>query len=84
MTELSFRVLDILAEPYAAAPQLTARLRITESTGAVIHAIARTTARRMAPVSCSRNGCTRAGGRSLAMSGACASAEFMSESRVHE
>jgi hypothetical protein len=40
VTELSFQVLDILAEPYAAAPQLTAKLRITESTGAVVHAIA--------------------------------------------
>ena len=40
MTQLSFTALDIVAEPYAAAPQLTARLRIEESTGAVIHAIA--------------------------------------------
>jgi hypothetical protein len=40
VTELSFQVLDILAEPYAAAPQLTAKLRITESMGAVVHAIA--------------------------------------------
>ena len=32
---LTFTVLDIVAEPYAAAPQLTARLRIEESTGAV-------------------------------------------------
>ncbi|XAS69416.1 DUF6084 family protein [Micrococcaceae bacterium Sec5.7] len=40
MTDLTFTVVDILPEPFAAAPQLTARLRITESTGAVIHAIA--------------------------------------------
>ena len=33
MTALTFWVLDIFAEPYAAAPQLTARLRIEESTG---------------------------------------------------
>jgi hypothetical protein len=35
-----FSVVDIFAEPYAAAPQLTARLRITEATGQTIHAIA--------------------------------------------
>jgi hypothetical protein len=35
-----FSVVDIFAEPYAAAPQLTARLRITESSGQSIHAIA--------------------------------------------
>jgi hypothetical protein len=40
MSELSFSVLDLFAEPYAVAPQLTARLGITESTGGVIHAIA--------------------------------------------
>jgi hypothetical protein len=40
MTELAFAVVDIRPEPYAAAPQLTARLRVTESTGAAIHAIA--------------------------------------------
>jgi hypothetical protein len=40
MTELTFAVVDIQPEPYAAAPQLTARLRITEATGAAIHAIA--------------------------------------------
>ena len=33
-------MLDIVAEPYAAAPQLTARLRIEETTGATVHAIA--------------------------------------------
>ncbi|MCX2749650.1 DUF6084 family protein [Arthrobacter sp. MI7-26] len=40
MTGLNFTVLDLQPEPYAAAPQLTARLRVTESTGAVVHAIA--------------------------------------------
>jgi len=40
MTQLQFTVADLFAEPYAVAPQLTARLRIEESTGATIHAIA--------------------------------------------
>jgi hypothetical protein len=40
MTAYEFTVLDIFAEPYAAAPQLTARLRIAERTGQVIHAVA--------------------------------------------
>ena len=40
MTQLGFTALDIVAEPYAAAPQLTARLRIEETTGATVHAIA--------------------------------------------
>ncbi|MGF9662591.1 DUF6084 family protein [Arthrobacter crystallopoietes] len=40
MTDLAFAVVDIHPEPYAAVPQLTARLKVTESTGAVIHAIA--------------------------------------------
>lgn len=40
MIELAFEVLDIQPEPYAAAPQLTATLRVTESTGAAVHAIA--------------------------------------------
>jgi hypothetical protein len=39
-TELDFTVADVFAERYAAAPQLTARLRIDESTGETIHAIA--------------------------------------------
>ena len=38
--QLRFTVVDIFAEPYAAAPQLTARLRIEETTGQTIHAIA--------------------------------------------
>lgn len=40
MSDYDFRVLDIFAEPYAVAPQLTARLRIQEATGQVVHAIA--------------------------------------------
>ncbi|WP_026536158.1 DUF6084 family protein [Arthrobacter sp. H14] len=40
MTQLDFDVLNIFAEPYGATPQLTARLRLLETTGAVIHAIA--------------------------------------------
>jgi Family of unknown function (DUF6084) len=40
MTELDFTIADLFAAPYAVVPQLTARLRIEESTGAVIHAIA--------------------------------------------
>lgn len=39
MTAYKFTVLDVVAEPYAVAPQLTARLRIDETTGARIHAI---------------------------------------------
>lgn len=40
MAELDFEVLDIFPEPYGATPQLTARIRLLESTGTVIHAIA--------------------------------------------
>jgi hypothetical protein len=40
MSAYSFSVLDVVAEPYAVAPQLTARLRVQESTGQLIHAIA--------------------------------------------
>jgi hypothetical protein len=40
MIDLAFSVRDLFAEPYAVAPQLTARLGIEESTGTVIHAIA--------------------------------------------
>ncbi len=40
MTRLAFSVADIVAEPYTVAPQLTARLRIEESTEQQIHAIA--------------------------------------------
>jgi hypothetical protein len=40
MSAYEFSVLDVVAEPYAAAPQLTARLRIDEGTGQRVHAIA--------------------------------------------
>lgn len=40
MASLSFTALDVRAEPYAVAPELTARLRIEESDGVAIHAIA--------------------------------------------
>ena len=40
MTELRFSVLDVTAEPYAVVPTLLARLRIEESTGEPVHAVA--------------------------------------------
>jgi Family of unknown function (DUF6084) len=40
VSDYQFSVLDVVAEPYAVAPQLTARLRIEETTGQRIHAIA--------------------------------------------
>jgi hypothetical protein len=40
MSDYTFSVVDIFAEPYAVAPQLTARLRVAEGTGQRIHAIA--------------------------------------------
>jgi hypothetical protein len=40
MSSYRFTVLDVVAEPYAVAPQLTARLRVEETTGRRIHAIA--------------------------------------------
>jgi hypothetical protein len=40
MSGYDFSVVDIVAEPYAAAPQLTARLRIQDTSGQTIHAIA--------------------------------------------
>jgi hypothetical protein len=39
MTDYAFSVLDVFAETYAVAPQLTARLRIEERTGQVVHAM---------------------------------------------
>jgi hypothetical protein len=36
---LDFSVLDVFAEPYSAAPQLTARLRVEEGSGEPVHAI---------------------------------------------
>jgi len=40
VSELAFTVLDVKPEPYAAAPNLAVRLRITEAGGERIHAIA--------------------------------------------
>jgi hypothetical protein len=40
MSDYRFTILDVAAEPYAVAPQLTARLRIEETTGQRVHAIA--------------------------------------------
>ena len=40
MSAYAFSVLDMTAEPYAASPQLTCRLRIEETTGRRVHAIA--------------------------------------------
>jgi hypothetical protein len=40
MSAYQFAVEEVVAEAYAAAPQLTARLRISETTGAQVHAIA--------------------------------------------
>jgi len=40
VTELRFRVHDVVAEQYAAAPQLSARLGIDELSGTVVHAVA--------------------------------------------
>jgi hypothetical protein len=39
MSDYAFSVLDVFAETYAVAPQLTARLRIQERTGQVVHAM---------------------------------------------
>jgi hypothetical protein len=40
VSDYRFTVLDIVAEPYAVAPQLTARLHVEEAGGQRIHAIA--------------------------------------------
>ena len=40
MTALSFAVLDVQPQQHAAAPHLLFRLRITETSGAVVHALA--------------------------------------------
>jgi hypothetical protein len=39
MSDYRFTVRDVVAEPYAVAPQLTARLRIAEGSGRRIHAV---------------------------------------------
>jgi hypothetical protein len=38
--ELTFTVVDVVPEPYAAAPNLLARLRVEETTGERVHALA--------------------------------------------
>jgi hypothetical protein len=40
MPELAFTVVDIAPEPYAAAPVLLARIRVEETTGEHVHALA--------------------------------------------
>lgn len=40
MSQWAFTVLDIAPTPYAAAPELTARLRVEETSGLTVHAIA--------------------------------------------
>jgi hypothetical protein len=40
MPELTFAVVDVVPEPCAAAPQLVARVRVEESTGERVHALA--------------------------------------------
>lgn len=40
MIDLDFRIDDVVVEPYAATPQLTARLQVSERSGARVHAIA--------------------------------------------
>jgi hypothetical protein len=40
MTELAFSVIDIVADRYAASPQLLARLRVDESSGEMVHTMA--------------------------------------------
>ena len=40
MPELSFDVVDVVPEPYAATPNLLARIRVEEATGEQVHALA--------------------------------------------
>ena len=40
MPELTFTVVDVVPEPYAAAPHLLARIRVEETTGDRVHALA--------------------------------------------
>jgi hypothetical protein len=40
MPELSFTVVDVVPEPYAASPILLARIRVEETTGERVHALA--------------------------------------------
>jgi hypothetical protein len=49
MAELTFAVVDIAPEPYAAAPTLLARVRVEETTGEQVHALALRTQVRIQP-----------------------------------
>lgn len=49
MSDLTFSVVDVAPEPYAVVPNLTLRLRIGESTGEAVHAIALRTQLRIEP-----------------------------------
>ena len=49
MSELAFDVVDIAPEPYAVVPNLTLRLRIAETTGETVHALALRTQLRIEP-----------------------------------
>lgn len=49
MSDLAFSVVDLAPEPYAVVPNLTLRLRIEETTGEVVHAIALRTQLRIEP-----------------------------------
>ena len=40
MTDLAVEVLDVRPQPHAAAPHLLFRLRVRETSGALVHAIA--------------------------------------------
>jgi hypothetical protein len=40
MTALAFHVLDVVADRYAASPQLLARIRVDETSGEVVHTMA--------------------------------------------
>jgi hypothetical protein len=49
VTELGFEVIDVQPQQHAASPHLLFRLRVTESSGAVVHAIALRTQLRIEP-----------------------------------
>jgi hypothetical protein len=49
VTELAFEVLDVQPQQHAASPHLLFRLRVTEGSGAVVHAIALRTQLRIEP-----------------------------------
>jgi hypothetical protein len=49
MTELAFEVIDVVPQQHAAAPHLLFRLRVRETTGAVVHALALRCQLRIAP-----------------------------------